>query len=390
MASHTFAEREEAAAGILLYGEAAIPLVAAQAEHPDPEVRLRVRVLLARLSHNDFEAAITAFSTGASDQLDGWEYAKKMIGDGKGQRELFIEATRLHREMMATLDEDSNARALATEKTADSVVHRMMVEFQPPQRGDAVALLLASADRSMPLPLVAERVIVRSLNYGITTQTMQDALLSPVYQKLIGFWVRRASDQYRSAAMVISLQHKVPESIDLALDVVKQYVDSRPKERDNEIVEVRESEILEQAILVIAKYAQRKHLDALEPLFVDARPLAINPDAPEDATVPMQIQVRDVAMAVAIKVLDGDLKEAGYTNPREHAIVVLDTRSLGFPGPEDALRDKPAKYLNRLMKKEADESGPDESHADGTASDPIAPDADRDATVDKGKGDTKP
>ncbi|WP_417748595.1 hypothetical protein [Rosistilla oblonga] len=351
LSSSKFAIREEAVAGLIEFGERAIPMLAAAADTPDPEVQLRIRILMSRLSNNDFESAVMAFLSGASDEMEGWDYARRLIGDSNAARELFVDASRQHRELMEELDKGPGLRMVAANKAADLVVRRMMLEFLPPERGDAVALLLTCGDRSAPIPPGVERVIVRIMNSPVTSETLKDAMLAPVYQKLVGFWMRRASVSYQPQAMYFALQHRVPESVELARDIVAEFVAAGEELTGPEIIDPKYGEGLEQALLVIAKYGDPSDVARLEPLRNDARRMPIGTDQPGDTRDRIEIHVRDIAVAVSIKILGGDLREAGYLNPREHAIVVFFTASLGFPGGGDELRSKPAKYLADLIAK---------------------------------------
>ncbi|QDS88285.1 hypothetical protein EC9_24750 [Rosistilla ulvae] len=352
LSSDKFATREEAVAGLIEFGERAIPMLAAAAETPDPEVRLRIRILLSRLSNSDFESTVAAFVSGASDEMEGWDYARRMIGDSKASRELFVEAARQHRDLMAEMDKGPGPRMVAANKAADLVVRRMMLEFLPPERGDAVALLLTCGDRSAPIPPGVERVIVRIMNSQVTSLTLKDAMLAPVYQKLVGFWMRRASVSYQPQAMFFALQHRIPEAVELARDVVAEFIATGEDLIGTDTVDPKYSESLEQALLVIAKYGDASDLTRLEPLTVDDRRMPVGVDQPDDATDVIRVHVRDIAVAVSIKLLDGDLRDAGYINPRQHNTVVFFTASLGFPGDGDELRSKPAKYLADLISKQ--------------------------------------
>ncbi|QDV69722.1 hypothetical protein Poly24_34390 [Rosistilla carotiformis] len=351
LSSSKFATREEAGAALIEIGEPVIPMLAAAADTPDPEVQLRIRILMSRLSNNDFESAVTAFLSGGSDEMDGWDYARRLIGDSKASRELFVDAARSHRELMVELEKGPGPRMVAANKAADLVVRRMMLEFLPPERGDAVALLLTCGDRSAPIPPGVERVLVRIMNSQVTSQTLKDAMLAPVYQKLVGFWMRRASVSYQPQAMYFALQHRIPEAVDLAREVIADFIATGTDLSGEETVDPKYSESLEQALLVVAKYGDPSDLPRLQPLTIDARRMPIGADQPDDTRDPIAVHVRDIAVAVSIKLLGGDLREAGYLNPREHATVVFFTASLGFPGDGDELRAKPAKYLaDRLAK----------------------------------------
>lgn len=351
LSSEKFAAREEAVAGLIEFGEPVIPHLVAAADTHDPEVRLRIRILLSRLSDNDFESAVTAFLSGASDDLEGWEYARKVIGDGKAARELFVEAARQHRDLMQDLNGGAGARMIAANKAADLIVRRMMLEFIPPERGDGVALLLTCADRSAPIPPGVERVIVRILNSHATNQTLADAMLAPVYRKLMGFWMQRASATYQPQAMYFALQHNVPDAVELARDVVAEFVAAGTDLTGTGTVDPKYSEALEQALLVVAKFGDANDVPRLQPLTLDARRMPIGSDQPEDADDVIRVHVRDIAVAVSIRLMGGDLREAGYLNPREHSAVVFFTASLGFPGDGEDLRSKPAKYLADLIAK---------------------------------------
>ena len=351
LASSKFAVREEASVEILKIGRPAVPMVIEAAKSDDIEVRMRSRELLRRLTENDFESQVEAFLAGSGDDaaMPGWASVKGMLGNSAGARELFVEAARTHQKLIASLDEGANSVSPLVEKSAESIRERVFVKFKAPDRGDLTALLLACGDPLAKISAAVEKVIGRLANGPIVAETLRDKRLAPIFQRMLGFWIRRAEHGSQSQSLMIGLQYGIADALDLGLRNVVALSNSQDL-KESDFLEGKALDTLELSFLAIARFGNIDHVYAVRPLLDDSRRMMVSPMYFEGQ--PLQVEVRDMASAVLVRLTGGDLEAAGFPAVREHPKVAFFSGSLGFPPNDKESRAHVREYVNEMLRKD--------------------------------------
>ena len=90
------------------------------------------------------------------------------------------------------------------------------------------------------------------------------------------------------------------------------------------------------AVAALGRFGSKEDVAMLEPLLKDESVCCTVSDARRQ-NAPIKTQVRDIALAVAIRLSGEDPRDYGFENPRESAETLYSFSSLGFR--EDAKRE---------------------------------------------------
>ncbi len=145
----SFAERERASDALRHLGRSAVPALEEGLKSSDAEIRRRAAELLPVVRRSDLEIRYDAFMDGsdAKAPLPGWEQFRKVAGDDRAARALFISIGRSEPALLETLEKDpAKVGAQLAERTRRSSAH--FVPGKPLAQKDATeaeALLLVAA-----------------------------------------------------------------------------------------------------------------------------------------------------------------------------------------------------------------------------------------------------
>ncbi|WP_164100974.1 hypothetical protein [Candidatus Laterigemmans baculatus] len=315
LGSGSFQTREAATAELLAIGVPALATLSQARKEEDPEVRQRISMISQRLAQDDLEARIEAFLSAAPGaSLPGWDYARKQLGDRPVLRELFVEITRKHPKLAASLEGSPRDRTIALQEASTQINMSMIGIASLPNFSDAIALLLAAVAPDTPPTEAVDATILRLFTRRESTVALQDAEVSNPLRRLLGQWIPQVTKPRRAEAMFFSMQWNIDEGLLLATQTIR---------------EADDIETLEFALQTVARFGSPSDALMLKPLLDDERPAGY---ASLDLSGrPLRTQVGDVAMA-AIGVINGrKLRDLGFPMAETHPQVGFNVETLGFP-----------------------------------------------------------
>lgn len=297
----TFAERERAMGEILQLGGAMAPhLQAAIQQQTDPELVLRAKMTLSQVAEDDLETAIQAFLAGGPEtnrhdrqRFAGWAAVEQIMGDTPAVRELFVTVMKAHPDVTASLDSTTAQRTAAAERVAASVQIGMLERRQPPTLADAVAMLLPLTDPQVRIGAGYEATLL-SVFHRQYAAVRGDAHLWPPVSTLLTQWLLRSRLENRTNVLWNAMQWDLPASVDLALRTLQETTDT---------------EMLQTALQVIARFGSAEDAPRLEGLLDDNRPAITQVPVMLDDQ-PLKVTIADVALvtlAILHKVPPSDL-----------------------------------------------------------------------------------
>lgn len=290
---------------------------------PDPEVRHRVRQLLAYILDLDFEARLAAFSADTEGRLQHdlpcWERYRALAGGEGASRRLFVEMLRAERWLLQAAETSATVASEYLEARCQqwqqSMQHIDPTQRRPPSAGSVLAMLLVGADEEIPISSEAASTIAGFTYQRELQEVMRDADQAAVAHRLLGAWVGRPFETDSTITyqnIVLALRYNLTEGVPAALGVM-----AAPGSPPH---------IRQYGILCVAKLGGASYIDQLEALLDDASPCAsfrLN-----DQEIPTQI--RDVALAVLVRLTGQDLRAYGFDRAQENALTYFNTATLGF------------------------------------------------------------
>lgn len=334
----SFQSREAAMAELLTTGPRALPILDRLRAASDPEVRKRIDFVRQRLAQDDLEARIGAFLSGDNDGLPGWKYARPHLGDERTSRELFVEITRRHPELTASLEQSAVERTAALEQTAQKLLMttRSVVSAQPIP-ADAIALLLVAGDEKLPASELSDAAILRLTRHPDVVRGLTDAQLKDPLRRLLGRWLPRVSKSRRVDALYLAMQLKLEEGLTLA----------RTALGDTDDVEA-----LEFSLRTVARLGDQSDILRIKPLLDDQRAAGQGYLHSDAAGRPLRVIVGDVAMAAVAMINKRGLRDIGFPAAETHPTMAFDVDTLGFPvGPAgDEARQRVREEIDAMVE----------------------------------------
>ncbi len=290
---------------------------------PDAEIRRRARLILADVLELDFEARLEAFAADTQGlghhELPGWERYRAIVGEDATARWLFVEMQRAERDLLEAADAGPEFAAKAIEERCEQIQKGTWVQGRPvprhPSAGSVAALLFVAADKAVPL---SKQLVPRISEY-CSLQPAQRAAngkdKAPL-RKLLGAWVTRSAgaDPIVSyPSLMLAMQYDLPEGVEPALAMLK---DANVPAHTRQYL-----------ILVVGKLGTPRNVAALSPLLKDAR---VCSQQRFNNNTHVNTQVRDVALAVLLKLTGQNLKDYGFRRAQESPLTLFNVPSLGF------------------------------------------------------------
>jgi hypothetical protein len=334
LASPSFRARERATTELTRLGLAANEALLEGLESPDAEVRSRCERVLEKVLEWDYRARLRAFADdkrGTSGHgLGGWERFSQLAGVDLVARQLFVQMHQAEAALMesgaAGPEEASRLLAFRCQELQDLLHANQFGRRGQVTLGNVAAVVFMASDPG--LALVGEQH-VNYMSRLIFQTPFQNAINdgdeSVALKKIVGAWVGRTTGSASAFhALVLSLRYDLREGLSPALDMVaKGGV---------------QPQILQYAILAIGKMGGREHLTILAPLLKDSSVCTTAQIKDQQ----IQVEVRDVALAVMVYLTGQDLKDYGMTRIDSNPQYLFNPGSIGFL--EDSERER---ALNR-------------------------------------------
>jgi hypothetical protein len=326
-----YINREKASAELARIGMPAQRQLRAALDSPDAEVRFRARQILDTVLASNFERQLQAFLADADGSrgvtLPAWDEAREMLGDDRAARGLFVQMQRAERELLLAFDQAPKecAPQLARSVAGIQDVMRSVVGGRraEPALGSVAAALLVGSHPDAPIDDQLYGQACALLHRPPFTSAMGNSELRPKMTKLLTRWIDKAGEKNwlgNYQAMMLGLMYALDQAREPAARILKDANVAGPQRG--------------YALLVLGKLGGRDDVKLLEPL-LDDRQVCLRGQVNNQM---IEIQVRDVALAMLVHLTGQDLKEYGYGRAAEHPRYGYNLGTLNFS--DDAARQK--------------------------------------------------
>jgi hypothetical protein len=345
-----FFSREQAARELAELGRFALEALQAGAKSGDREVRYSSLRLLSSMREADLQRRLTAFAAGRDDELDEplpmWDVYRGIVGDSAEARRLFVDMQTHEPELLSLLAENPRRAGEFLADRVQQIPLEMRVnptQVQEIPLGTVAALLLAAGDGGVGVPARGSGPI-----YSFCYQRgVQSALAGGAHEaevrKLLGRWIARGEDSLVYPGMVLATQHELKEGLIPARRILRQGG--------------HQPYLVQHAVATIARLGDAGDVPLLEPLLADATHLTHRNVG--EANRPVDVQVRDVALAAVVHLSGREFGEFGLKHIQPNPQTVFT--------PNSACFETDAERTAALQKwRELRESGAPARPADGS------------------------
>lgn len=317
LGSPSYAVREAAARELAASGLAARPALLEGLKDTDLEVRMGAHRLLVRVLQEDFDRRMERFLNREHDpkqgDFPGWTHFQTQVGDTDLARRLYVEMLRAEYDLLEALERGSEElpRLLAEriEHSSNSGL-QLGPHRTPVSEATLATMLFVGGYLDGGSPAGDQRVgqsmyVIRlySLLSGTNTQqVISQSGYAPVLNNLLTSSIEalagQANGQYAGYALQLTLKYDMHEpGIRLARTALQQ----NPSQAGAKPY----------AAIVLGRFGQRDDAAFLAPHLKDANVFHTwgNPQLKPE---PIQIQVRDVMLAMTARLQGYDPKELGF------------------------------------------------------------------------------
>jgi hypothetical protein len=320
LGADSYEAREEASRQLSAHGLSALAVLKVGQEDHDVEIRTRCRRILATVLVLDFENRMKAFiadSEGKQEhKLPSWNRFRKLVGEDKVSRELFVEMLRSESNLLEAAEESPKSAgemfAIACRELQQMVYSGQ--GQQPMSLGSAATLIFVGSDAQIPITEHAAMMVYQFVHQPALQQSLSGGPRVEQVRKLLGAWVGRrvgANTAYQN--MMLAMQFNLKEGLAPALDMVKSTGTHASQKA--------------YAIVAVGKLGSKDHLPEIEKLLGDASVCA----AYQVNETRISTETRDVALAVLVHLTGQNLKDYGFDRVQSNPQMLFYPYTLGFP-----------------------------------------------------------
>ena len=305
-------------------GSKAVAVLRASADHPDAEIRTRVRMLL-RFAVKAEQSRLVDDALNHPELLPGWGEYRDVVGDTKQTRLLFQKMQR--RELLLfryfkTRHERPRAFAGHLNDRAAYLLYSHKDANELAKMWPSVcAMLLATATPNDATLAPANSVVSFASSSQFRNEATSDAQKVPI-QKLISNWVIRRRDIDAYQRMSLANRYNLAAALEPSKDMLKNGAPSPSQ--------------LRYAVMATARFGAAEHIPLLETLFENKSRITASQKNGKEIS---RLELRDVALGAAILLSGMDPKPFGFTQrtSTSDARYVFPMNSAGFES--DKARD---------------------------------------------------
>ncbi len=306
-----FAVREGATNKLIEKGITAKPVLVAALTSTDAEVRFRAKRILSIIVDADFQRRKRDFIADvdgtAGATLPGWSAFKELVGSDPAARDLFVEMQDAQTQLLEAYERGPKEAATMLKECSQTEVDKV----QPQGRRNRVqasmsvpimaALLFVGGD---PQVAISDEVASRLATLLPENPSFRPAMTSisgrrAIFRKLYGRFVARdMSFDLMAFNLLNARSYNLREALDPAVAALKSEDPSGPNNRALRL----------NAMLLVANLGGKEQLSHVERYFNDSDRVFDSGGTNQ----PMQAQMRDLALAVAIKLSEQDPKKFGF------------------------------------------------------------------------------
>jgi hypothetical protein len=327
----SFTAREAATERLIAAGLAARPFLQQGSNDPDPEIRHRSAHLLAEVEIQDRRRRLDAFiaddGTNRETYLPGWNAFRERIGDGRPARVFFAKIYDSEPELMAAYEADpSGSVALLDERTiaAAEIQGTPGALSGDASLGGVAALLFVASDQAVELSMIqTSRIFSLAQSHpAVRSFQAQAGQGHPMLFELTNAWIARmdfggsASLQYQ--VLRFAMQINLPSSVGVAKSLMR--------------TSNAQSAYRMYGALCIGKLGGAEDISTLVAMLEDEAVCMSRTAAGQET--PLQLQVRDVALACLLHMTQQDLASYGFTTAQLNSSYLFNPSTLFWEQPE--------------------------------------------------------
>jgi hypothetical protein len=326
----SFAVRESATRRLLQLGIQIQPQLIEAINHPDAEVRQRIRRILHSVMEEDLRKRMNHFSTGKSiaggQQLPGWDHYRTIVGSDEPAREQFAKALQAEPILMESLEQETAYTARAIQ-IRTQVLYRELIRTPGSNApgnsssslhkdstpiASVTALLIASTNQDIPIDEQTGQKIFQLMQHsGFTQQLSANDGPTPARQ-LAGHFIRHSTGTSLAYQMLwLAMQCNLKEGLIPAEAIIRD--------------ENQQPYVLQNAMLAIGKLGGEEQLDLLDSFLSDDTPVNNR-----RATSGFNPKIQDVALAVTIHIHGQNPGDFGFKKIRKNAQTLFQANTMGF------------------------------------------------------------
>jgi hypothetical protein len=326
LGSGSFAERERATRELTDLGIATREALAAAADSADAEVRVRARAILAIVSDSDFRNRLEAFASdydGRQQQtLPGWEQFSARFGPSRVVRELFVEMQRAEPELLEAAAKGNKPASDMLELRCHALGQQLMAN---PNReglislGTVASLLFIGSTDGVDVDEQTAMQLYGWIYQPVFQRNTRGGTWSSLLKKLLGTWI------VKDGGTAATFQNLM---LAASFDLKSEGLAVAAKALANE---AGPSPVRQYAILSIGRFGGKEQLPMIEKCLQDTT----NCNVLQANNPPRQveIQIRDVALAVLVHLTGQHLRDYGYQQAQPNPQTLFQVGTLGFNDP---------------------------------------------------------
>jgi hypothetical protein len=307
-----FAVREGATNKLIERGVASKPILVAALTSNDAEVRFRAKRILSIIVDADFQKRKKAFIADidgtANATLPGWSVFKEAIGSDQVARDLFVEMQDAETQLLEAYEQGPREAAALLKERSQVAIDRVQPQGRRNQRPGNMnlpviaALMFVGGDPSVPLTDdVATRVASLPMNPTFSNLMGTAGPRRDLFRKLFGRWVARdMSADLIANNLAYAGQYSLKEALEPALKTLKSHDETGTANKGARTL----------AMILVGRFGTKEYLTDIQPYLSDTH-LVFDSGGENQ---PTQAQMRDLALAVTIKLSGQDPKQFGFEN----------------------------------------------------------------------------
>lgn len=345
LGAKSYRAREDAARDLLKRGAGAVAALADGIKDTDPEVSERCRQLLpqaAALDRNEKLAALTKDPSAPPPKgLAGLERFLKITGDDRGARELYAELLSIHHRTLEAAEEDPKKATDQFRQFCDEAYNKWRAGMQTGRysydtmfaaRADITFFFFLSSDVRIRKNDVAFNRASILLNGNQISNAIGEKDGTPAMRKIFLDWLENETQvNFQQRGFAIASQANLKEARPIALKLLER------KEQ--------QSYGKAQILIALLKLGSKEDIPKLEPLMQDK---TVVTTVNFGNGKPLTVQLRDVAMGVALQLAGQKLADFGFDN---RFVGGASTSYLYYGFPDDKTRDEAiAKWKEWFVK----------------------------------------
>lgn len=304
-----FHVREKASRELLRIGLPARPALRRAVGDADLEIQKRCRELLPAIAEADLRAKLAAFVADKEGKqehdLPGWKRYRKIVGEDEAARLFFVALQKADTGLLAESEKNPAQTGTLCASYCQNMWDRQQIQQRsgiiptPFHAEEIASLMLLTTDSTVSIPS-PQRWQFSNLLHQQTVRSELQSKRSTPFRKIVWAWMERQVEDDATAHTIFTTINgfEIKEGLDLALKAVRS-----KKLHGSSIAH---------ALTTIGRMGDKSHLHLLESCLEDKTNFCGFSIGRLGGNVQGNTEVRDVALAMLIRLTDQPLKDYGF------------------------------------------------------------------------------